>query len=149
MRRVLLPLSLLILCTTSTAWADEIDLVFTVTTAAGSTQRAVTLRDVAEGPQPSVAIEVIEGRRMRLDTDISFRHADDLALETQILWDFDIWASTTDGEGREEGSLVSSPRIINDVEQPARIKQGQLARDGETELTLQIDVQYRRVESQE
>ena len=42
MRRVLLPLSLLILCTANTALADEIDLVFTVTTAEGGTQRAVT-----------------------------------------------------------------------------------------------------------
>lgn len=49
-------------------------------------------------------------------------------------------------DGEEEGKLISSPRIINNVEQPASIKQAQLQRDGENTLTLQIDVQYRKAE---
>jgi hypothetical protein len=141
-------LTLACLCLPITvAWADDIELVFTVTTAQGETTQAVTLHDVQEGTQPSVAVALADGRRMRLDTDISFQYDDDPALEPQLLWDLKIWASEPTKNGWEKAKLVSSPRVINRIEQPATIKQGQLDRDGATELTLQIDVQYRQSES--
>ena len=134
-----------LLCSSGPAQAADLEVALTIADPAGDIFQELTLHDVVEGPQTGLVFVGPHGARARMDITLALPAKQREDQTQQVMISATVFDLETDRKGREIATVVSSPRIITTIDQPATISQGSCEDDGQGGTRLVHGVQIEMV----
>lgn len=112
------------------ALADDLELGITLASRDGVHQRAVTLHDVTPGKQTGLLLELPSGERYLFALELELLAKPDERVTQQVMMSMELSRLEGDDDEHEVATVISSPRVITTVDQPAMVQQGATEDDG-------------------
>lgn len=125
------------------AQADELQLELLLVGPSGEHRHSVTVDDPKPGRQPGLVLRGEGGDGVRVDLDVALLDKTEPEQTQQVMISAWIWTLGAPEEDVQVGTLVSQPRIITTIDQPATITQGERDADGKLLSGVHLELVYR------
>ncbi len=116
---------------TSSAAADDLALAVTLAGPSGVHERAVTLHDVQPGPQTGLVLQLPGGERYLFEVDMQPLAAPPKGGTQQLLLDMRLSKVEVNDDGATTTEVISQPRVVTMIDQPAMVQVGAAEDDGQ------------------